>query len=395
LDLADAAVVRKLAMLGKIRQGGIASILVALPLVFNAVVAHAETRGYVISWFATASYWNGDEKMGCPEGRNGLIVDMHARELVAIGMDPKEAATLQRKQRDTDAIVPEYRDKVYNRARVNGHDGSVFTYPDFTEDPDIEFYSGQYAYGFDLTGNSSASKFEDPETHEKVDNQLWRALGCINQFRAIPPQKSLLEDTSWDVFVDNAPAWTIQISGDDLSKDGKVTVTIGRATQHLLRDANETALTDATYVIDPASKTHSVLQGEIKNGVLTVNSQPIYLEGELPFYLDIGLDNGHLRAKRQADGKLIGYMGGFTDWKKYAFMSTARPFQDAAAIEGYHALKKLADADPDPATGQNRKISATFRWEAVPAFLADGQGKIVAQPDDAIALQKVATNAGH
>jgi hypothetical protein len=31
----------------------------------------------------------------------------------------------------------------------------------------------------------------------------------------------MLEDTSWDVFVDNAPAWTIQITGDNLSKDGK------------------------------------------------------------------------------------------------------------------------------------------------------------------------------
>jgi hypothetical protein len=358
------------------------------------MAAQAETRGYVISWFATATYYTGDKKMGCPDGRNGGVPEMHARELVAIGFGPEEAAELQRKQRDTDAVVPEYRDEIYNRARFNGKPVSVFTYPDFTPDPNIELYSGKFAYGFDLTGSSNPSKFEDPETHTPVDNQLWRALGCINQYRAIPPQKPLLEDTSWDVIIDNAPAWTLQISGDDLSKDGKVIVTLNRATQHLLRDATSGVLRDATYVIDPSTKSHNVLQGEIKDGVLTITPQHIYLESEMPFYADIELDNGHLRIKSETDGKLVGFMGGFTDWLRYAYMSTARPFQDAAAIEGYHALKKMADADPDPVTGQNRKISATFRFEAVPAFLATSDGKIIASPGQAIPLQKVAKNSG-
>ena len=382
-------------MLNKIRSSRVASGLAVLSLCLNAMTAQAETRGYVISWLATASYYTGDVKMGCPGGKNGGVVEMHARELEAIGFDPKAAVELQRKQRDTDAIVPEYRDKVYNRARVNGKEGSVFTYPDFTPDPNIELYSGKYAYGFDLTGSSGPSKFEDPETHMPVDNQLWRALGCINQYRTFPPQKPMLEDTSWDVFVDNAPAWTIQIGGDDLSKDGKVTVTIDRATQHLLRDATAGVLRGATYVIDPASKTHNVLQGEIKDGVLTIKPQHIYLEGEMPFYADIELDNGQMRINRQSDGKLIAYMGGFTDWLRYAYMGTARPFQDGAGIEAYHALKKMADADPDPVTGQNRKISATFRWEAVPAFLADSHGKVVASPEGAVQMEKVAKNSGN
>jgi len=46
----------------------------------------------------------------------------------------------------------------------------------------------------------------------------------------------------------------------------------------------------------------------------------------------------------------------------------------------YHALKKMADANPDPATGQNRDISSTFRMEAVPSYLASADGKIVAMP---------------
>ena len=46
----------------------------------------------------------------------------------------------------------------------------------------------------------------------------------------------------------------------------------------------------------------------------------------------------------------------------------------------YWALKKMADSDPDPKTGQNRYISATWRMEAVPAYLANAAGKVVAVP---------------
>src|SRR5579884_2572228 len=78
------------------------SIWITLPLCLNPVAAQAESRGYVIGWLATASYYTGDVKMGCPDGRNGGVVEMHARELEAIGFGKKEAVELQRKQRDTD-----------------------------------------------------------------------------------------------------------------------------------------------------------------------------------------------------------------------------------------------------------------------------------------------------
>ena len=90
--------------------------------------------------------------------------------------------------------------------------------------------------------------------------------------------------------VDTAPGWSIQISGDDLSRDGKVTVTLDLLTQHLKRDAAGSVLSGATYVIDPRPRSHNVLEGEIKNGVLT-NTKPtnIYVEGEMPFYSEIAL----------------------------------------------------------------------------------------------------------
>jgi len=184
----------------------------------------------------------------------------------------------------------------------------------------------------------------------------------------------MLEDTSWDVFVDNAPAWTIQISGDDLSKDGKVTVTIDRATQHLLRDATASVLRGATYVIDPASKSITFLQGEIKDGVLTIKPQHIYLEGETPFYVDIELDKGQMRIKRQADGSLSHTSGGFTDWLRYAYMGTARPFQTAPGLKPIMPLKRrpmLIRILSPAKIGDFRHIPVG----AVPAFLANTKAR--------------------
>ena len=40
----------------------------------------------------------------------------------------------------------------------------------------------------------------------------------------------------------------------------------------------------------------------------------------------------------------------------------------------------MADAKPDPKTGQNQEISATFRMEAVPAYLTKLDGTVVAAP---------------
>src|SRR5690349_7226011 len=112
----------------KILSGYAAPVLAALAL--TATPAQAETRGYVISWFATATY-NDDMKTSCPDGRNGGVPELHARELVDIGFTMAEAVEVMKKSRDTTNVVPEYKNSVYNRARLNGKAVSVFNYPEF------------------------------------------------------------------------------------------------------------------------------------------------------------------------------------------------------------------------------------------------------------------------
>src|SRR5262249_19757075 len=131
-------------------------------------------------------------------------------------------------------------------------------YPDaLNKDPEVETVVGKYAYGFDL-GGAASSKFEDPMTHEKVDNQLWRAVGCITNFQFTPPTMPYMEGQAWNSgYADSAPAWAMQITGADLSKDGPVTVVLDRAFDHLQRDALGGIRSDVTYVINPSERSHN------------------------------------------------------------------------------------------------------------------------------------------
>jgi hypothetical protein len=340
------------------------------------VASMAETRGYVISWFATATNV-GDFKENCPLNKNGGGLNLAIRDLIDVGYSREEATKMANNAQFQQG--PNLRERIVHRAVVDGKHVSVYNYPDQVPDPNIETVSGRYAYGFDL-GGAAGNKFEDPETHQKVDNQLWRAVGCTESFRASPPMMPYPEELSWNVMTDSAPAWALQISGADLSKDGPVTVTMDRALEHLERDATGGIKADATYVIDPSPRSHNVLHGEIRNGVLTVRPADVYLEAEMPYYFDIALKSAHMRFDSQSGGKLLAYWGGYINWHDFAYMYTSRPANGADSIGIYHALKKMADADPDPVTGQNRMISTAYRMEAVPAFLAHEDGKIVAQP---------------
>ncbi len=170
------------------------------PLVFASPTVLADSRGYVISWFSVATN-NPDFAVNCPR-------------------TIKEQISRIGKRRETPAFV-------------DGKEVAPLDYPDAVQkDPDLETVVGKYAYGFDL-GGPEANKFIDPETHEKVDNQLWRAIGCTANFQFTPPTMPYLEGQAWNSgYADDAPAWALTISGADLSKDGPVTVTLDRTLSH-------------------------------------------------------------------------------------------------------------------------------------------------------------------
>ena len=335
-----------------VRQNLLASGTVAagfaVALLSGTSPASAETRGYVISWFATATN-NPDFVTNCPVAAK----DPDRVKFVAKGMPPRYTVS------------------------VNGRPVNPLNFPAGVAKVNLEPVAGNHIHGFDL-GGPAASKFTDPDTHEQVDNQLWRAIGCDSQFQAEPPRAPYFQEEAWMNFVDSAPGWAIQITSADLSKDGPVTVTLDRTLRHLERDALGSVRGEVTYALDPSPRSHNVLSGEIKDGILTIKPDNIYLEGEMTWYPQIDLKNVHMRMHSE-DGKLVGYWGGYTDWHKWAYMCSSRPGSGCDGVAYYRNLEQFADADPDPVTGKNRLISTTWRMEAVPAFLGiAGSGQIVA-----------------
>jgi hypothetical protein len=343
--------------------------------------AHAsETRGYVVSWFFYATY--ADESH-CPDGLNPSSEQVFRRIL-------KEANTPPDK---IEKALNDFPNSMYylagRRGKIDGKPVDVYLNPTSVADPELKLAQGTKGLGFNLDGKTSPLDFVDSETGEQgVDNRLFRAFGCIGSLRGKPTAKPTHPSIQWDMTRDQMQAWVIEISGvDDWKNDDDVTVTMSRAIEPVVRNASAEPQADMTFRIDPNPRIHNVTHGKIKNGVLTVQPFDFYMIGD-PFSLpEYELRNAHLRFKINDDGSLQGLMGGYQPWDtiywSFASGGSVNEANVSVDIPGiYYALRKLADAYPDPKTGQNTAISTSYIIEAVPAFI-EHPGKSAPQTADA------------
>lgn len=335
--------------------------------------AVAETRGYAISLIYTASY---SDKDNCPKGGNGGTTDMKRRILLSRGYTKEQAfKIISANDVDEKGERIDFRD----RGVMDGHPVNVGNFPMSVPDPGIETAQGRFAYGFNLDGQIGTNSFEDPETGEKgVDNQMWRVLGCYANYTVRRPVIPYNESIVWDTAMDSMPAWLVSISGADLSKDGDVTVTFDRSLNVLMRNAHGAVLRGSSYTVDRDPRSHSVFKGHIKDQIVTIEPGDFFMQGESQFYAVLRFANTHLRFKLNPNGTLSGVIGGYQPWRDYYHYLAIRGENDGLVdLPGtYYAMKRLADADPDPATGENRAISSAYYVEAAPVFLTTVAGEI-------------------
>jgi hypothetical protein len=367
---------------------GLAMALTGLALVGLPIrpAAASETRGYVVSWFTVAMY---SEDGDCPDGLNPTLNQMYTKILRESGKSPAEIETLMQHVSDLGPDGVEFHDIVTYRGRADGKPVNAYANPNSVSDPQIHLVQGRYALGFNLDGKGAASpnSFEHPITHERgIDNQLFRALGCTGVNRAKPPERPTQGGVSqWSDTRAQMPAWLISITGDDLGKDGPVTVTFERALKHATIDSRGETLAGMTFRIDPTPRWRNVFQGELKDGVVTTTVPAGFRMGADPYFTsEFDLTQVRLRLELKQDGSLDGIMGGYQKWEPiyWGYADVGVYIEDVTGMDYvglYHALKKLADADPAPGTGQNTRISAAYRVEAVPAFVVPA----VAQQADA------------
>ena len=328
-----------------------------------------DTRGYVVDWFYMTPAAQGAAK-DCPGGLNPPADQQFARMMRDMGTPPAEIEKL------LEGFPHNMGANVTMRGRIDGKPVNVYANPTSTPDPHIKTVQGHVAFGFNLDGKDSAEDFVDPETGERgVDNQLFRALACINSERGEPNTRPTYPSVQWDTARPQLEAWLIEITGlDDPQNDTEVEVGLYQATTPIVRDLNGDAQADVTFTLNGNPRSTNKVRGAVKNGVLTTDVFDLNLVGHRYFLPELTLQSARLRLTLKADGTAKGVLGGFQKWAPvYANLAKGGAGYEvnlSFEVPGmYYALKKMADANPDPKTGINLNISAGYTIEAAPAFI--------------------------
>jgi hypothetical protein len=265
------------------------------------------------------------------------------------------------------------------------------------------------AWGMDLDGQfSHANGRAAPGTcpHEDfqgfgsdtgVDNQFYRAVGCISSFQSTGQSNSF--DTGM-----LAGEWGILItlSGvDDFRNAKDVEVGIYANADPIQLSPSREPLPNATYSAEQDPRFRATTHGRIVDGVLTTDPVNLRIHKVVnAMRLERVLNHARMRLTLSPDGVLEGYLAGYTPIEDaYDLQFGHRNGTDAAGQPAprlqvvvsngssfnfgytcpgvYHALRKLADGDRDPATGQCTSLSTQYQLRAIPAFVVQSQTRSV------------------
>jgi hypothetical protein len=341
----------------------------ALSLAASAASA-SETRAYAVKWFY---YANHSQDSDCPEGINPGTDGLFLRILQERGTPPEE---IEKKMENFPYSM--YEAGIGSRGIIDGKPANPYLNPTSTKDPMLRLGQGKTGLGFNLDGREKEGDFIDPESGERgVDNQFFRVVGCVSQLRSEPGSLPTFPEIQWDMMRDHTPAWLIEFFDvDSFENDDDVGVRVVRAREPIRRDAMGLPQADLTYTIDPDPRmANNVARGKIKDGVFT-SDEPFnfFMVGEAFGQAEYALREARYRFNFLEDGTLTGIVGGYHNWRtiyaSWALGGATYEINAGFDIPGlYYALRKSADAYPDPATGENTHISAAYRFDAIPAFI--------------------------
>jgi len=236
---------------------------------------------------------------------------------------------------------------------------------------------GTRAIGLNLDGKVGPNDFTSPEGEPGIDNQLYRALGCINSYRDAHGTNDELN--SAEIVTDGYNRLLIEINGvTSLENSEHVEVMVYRGLDPLQSSADgKGILPGGTQRIDIrwGAKFIQRFQGKIVNGVLITDP------GDLAFPWSVfGLPaDEYVRAARLrlklTPTTAEGLIGGYADvetWYLQLMKSQSthcQSYGQLASMSLYKAMRRLADAYPDPGTGANTAISSALRTTFTQVFI--------------------------
>ena len=333
--------------------------------------AQAETRAYVVSWFAQAT---NSVEGDCSGGVHPEIEKIYMRYVERLGLPAKDVERYKHELATLNGGA-ELSNVIVNRGRINGEPVNGWTHPAAVPDLNMPGLDGKYAYGFNLDGKAEKNSFEDPETKEKgVDHALYRAMGCARAMRGTFDAPPTYWAWVWGQLRDSQPAWIITLTGDDLGKDGPITMKFERAIEYVRANPDGSSRANMSYRIDPEPRSHNTFKGEIKDGVVTLTEHGLLRLMQNPLVNpELRLKNFHVRLKMKPDRSMEGIIGGYQAWHSIYQGLAGLATGGEQSVTGdiptfYHLMKRYADADPDPKTGQNMSISSVYYLQALPAY---------------------------
>lgn len=334
-------------------------LLAALPI-YGAHAAGVTNRtiGYVLTNKYWAVYETPGGRVECPNGFN----DGPREQFAKLFPNDGKIRTLLQTQlaREADTWFPGNQEPV-------------------TDQGPLPYYyaGGKIAVGLNLDGKVGPNDFISPEGERGIDNQLYRAIGCVAGFRATGAYYFFLNEyMERDAF----NRVLIEISDvDDLVSDPDVTVTIYRGLDPLLTSADgKEFLPGSSQRIDERWGKRYIrrLKGKINNGVLTTEPTDIVLPYADTF--DCNTDQhfkaARLRLKLTSTGAegLLGAYVDINEWHRNLAVNWAThhaSYGQMSIASISRALRHLADAYPDPVTGKNTAISSALELKLVQAYI--------------------------
>jgi len=234
---------------------------------------------------------------------------------------------------------------------------------------------GNISYGLNLDGKIGRNDFTSPEGEKGIDNQLYRAIGCLVAYRdpgALNTSK-YMQDFNFSRVV-------IEITGvDSLTNDDDVTLTTYRGLDSLTVDAGGSGfLPRGTERVDERFGKELIqhFHGRIKNGILETEA------ADVSFAMTWGLSDVtsftirglRWRLKLTPDSA-EGIMAGYADVDNFYFFlnkvltTHLQTYYQLSSLALYPTLRQLADGYPDPKTGRNTAISSALTVKMKQVFI--------------------------
>jgi hypothetical protein len=340
------------------------------PFVAGMAIADAPRDGrigYVMVERRWAVYSDDDLETTCPNGFNGGPRDQFSE---LFPMDNGQQYT-----------------ELESRLMREGRQA----HPNTSEDP-FPYYDaqGSISYGLNLDGKVGPNDLRSPEGGEGIDNQVYRAVGCIDGYRY---KGAVWQFDTTDLWDNPANRLVIELTGvDDLQNDDDVTVTTYRGLDGLHRDATGTFAAGGMQRVDMrwGRPFYYRIEGKIVNGVLI--TEPVddfrmiwsMAQNIGSYQLFQGFRMQIELSPKSAQGLFAGYVD-IDQWDLNLNTNWTTHFQSYGHVSEpslYRALRRLADGYPDPVTGENTAISSAVEVAFVQVYVIRPEEETGVAPTD-------------